>query len=133
MIPVFMLDRHKGSCILAFVQSTEKAEHRGFTRYREIGKGRDEIRRACRAIPEEYSVDTARVIVGGFSAGGAMAIDVVLSEVIPAAGFVGVCPARPKSFSNERVKAAADLTLTTLPESRYIERNRLPAAFRMRR
>jgi poly(3-hydroxybutyrate) depolymerase len=108
VLPAFKLHRHKGNYLLAFIQSTEKAEERGFTWYREIDKGRREIRQCYKEIIEKYSVDTDRVIIGGFSAGGTMAIDVVLSEVIPTIGFVGGCPGKPESFSSDRVKAAAE-------------------------
>jgi poly(3-hydroxybutyrate) depolymerase len=108
MLPAFKLDRHKGDYLLAFIQSTEKAPEQGFTWHREIDKGRDEIRRSYKEITEEYSVDKRRVIIGGFSAGGTMAIDVVLSEIIPIVGFVGVCPGKPWSFSSDSVKAAAE-------------------------
>lgn len=108
MLPAFKLDRHKGDYLLAFIQSTEKAEEQGFTWHREIDKGRSEIRQCYKEITEEYSVDTDRVIIGGFSAGGTMAIDVVLSEVIPTIGFVGGCPGKPERFSSDRVKAAAE-------------------------
>jgi poly(3-hydroxybutyrate) depolymerase len=107
ILPAFKFHRHKGNYILACFQSTEKAEERGFTWYREIDKGRREIQQCYKEIIEKYSVDTDRVIIGGFSAGGTMAIDVVLSEVIRTIGFVGGCPGKPESFSSDRVKAAA--------------------------
>lgn len=107
VLSVFKLDRYKGDYLLAFIESTEKAQHAGFTWYREIDKGRDEIRQCYEKITEAYPVDAERVIIGGFSAGGTMAIDVVLNEVIPTVGFVGSCPGKPSSFSKEKVRAAA--------------------------
>jgi poly(3-hydroxybutyrate) depolymerase len=106
MIPYFKLDKHEGEYILAFIQSTERARYRGFTWYLDIEKGREEIRRCYEEIVEGYPIDTERVILGGFSAGATMAIDVVLNEIIPAIGFVTGCPAMPRSFSSDKVEAA---------------------------
>ncbi len=107
VLPVFKLERYKGDYLLAFIESTEKAQYAGYTWYREIDKGRATIRQCYEKITEAYRVDTERVIIGGFSAGGTMAIDIVLNEVIPAVGFVGSCPGKPRSFDDEKVRAAA--------------------------
>jgi predicted esterase len=93
------------SCVVAYVESTEPAPGGGFTWYAEIPRERAEIRSCYRDLIFRYSVDTTRVLVGGFSAGGMMALDIYLTQTVPAKGFVCLCPSMPNSFSRERVEA----------------------------
>ncbi len=54
-----------------------------------------EIREHHVALVEEYAVDGDRVILGGFSMGGELAIWLVLSDAVEARGFVVVGPGGP--------------------------------------
>ena len=56
----------------------------------------------------QYPVNTGQVVIGGVSAGGAMAIDVSIDGVIPTAGFIGVCPGKPTEFDKMKVRMARE-------------------------
>lgn len=43
-------------------------------------------------IRDEYSIDTKRVVIGGFSMGGGFALWSVINDIIPATGFIGMGP-----------------------------------------
>jgi predicted esterase len=56
----------------------------------------------------EYPVDTKQVIIGGFSQGGQMALDIAINNIIPTIGFVALKPGGdiPDDFNLEAVKRA---------------------------
>jgi acetyl esterase/lipase len=64
-------------------------------------RGREGVRKLYEEIVAKYPVDTARVFIGGMSAGGMMSLDAVFQKVIPAAGFVVNCPVIPRDFAPE--------------------------------
>ena len=47
-------------------------------------------------ITSQYSIDTSRLILGGFSMGGEMALTLVLNHDFPASGFILLGPGGPK-------------------------------------
>jgi acetyl esterase/lipase len=51
-----------------------------------------EVREHDAAIRREYQVDPARVVVGGFSMGGGLAVWLAASGTIEARGFIAVAP-----------------------------------------
>lgn len=53
----------------------------------------------------EYSIDTSQVLIGGVSAGGSMAIDIALKQIVPVIGVVGVCPGKPASLTDSAAVA----------------------------
>ncbi len=66
-----------------------------------------EISSIYEKVIKDYNIDTDNVIVGGFSQGGTLAIEIALNKQhIPTKGFISLCPVKPQSFSLEAVKAA---------------------------
>lgn len=64
----------------------------------------NEIKEAYDEVIWRYSIDTNTIIVGGFSQGATLALDVILNmEYIPAKGFIALNPDKPKNFSNESI------------------------------
>jgi len=57
--------------------------------------GGREIKDHYHELEEKYQIDTGRVVAGGFSKGGEMAIWLALMEIIPLAGFIAVNPGGP--------------------------------------
>lgn len=55
----------------------------------------DEIRTAYQRVTADYSVDPDRVVLGGFSMGGQMAIRMALEGRVSACGFIAVGPYLP--------------------------------------
>jgi predicted esterase len=95
--------------ITAFIQSSQVVAAGTFG-WSDFKKAREDIKAVYDRIVGEYPVDTRRVVAGGFSQGGMMALDAAVSDVIPAAGFVVLQPGGelPEILSGENIKKAAD-------------------------
>ncbi|MBN1271210.1 MAG: hypothetical protein JXB26_02975 [Candidatus Aminicenantes bacterium] len=91
--------------IVLFVQSSMAVSMDGYNWTEDIEKSKNEIKAAYEKILPEYPIDTDKVIIGGFSSGGVASLAVVLDNTLPVAGFVVLCPAKPESFSRERVES----------------------------
>ncbi len=104
--PYFVPDLYSDRYICLFVQSNEKSRG-GYNWWNRIPDGRKVIRRAFDEVRTKYAIDTGRVIIGGFSAGATMAIDVTLQGVLPVLGFVAHCPGMPREFDSLLVSQAA--------------------------
>jgi predicted esterase len=92
--------------IVAFVQSSQIVAMDGYNWTEDIELSKREIAEAYQKTIKEYPVLKDKVIVGGFSSGGVAALEVILHNTIPAAGFIALCPAKPESFTVERVREA---------------------------
>jgi len=68
----------------------------------------ENIMQAYKQIIEKYAVDTARVIIGGQSAGGRRAFSILLDELIPVRGLIGAFPVIPKNLDSDKIKQAAE-------------------------
>lgn len=73
--------------------------------WRTDARTREGVRKLYEEIVAKYPVDTSRVFIGGMSAGGMMALDVVFQNVIPVAGFVVNCPVIPSDFAPAMAEA----------------------------
>jgi predicted esterase len=56
---------------------------------------KQEIQKHYLAMREQYAVDTNRILLAGHSMGGEMAIELALTNVIPARGFIAIGPGGP--------------------------------------
>lgn len=65
----------------------------------------EDIRTIYKDLIAKYPVDLSHVVIGGISAGGSAAIDISMNEIIPTAGFIGVCPGMPEEFDSEKAEA----------------------------
>jgi predicted esterase len=104
--------RLKKEFITTFIRSSEVSSSKGFTWYMRIPQGRQEILECYYQIIKHYHIDRNRILIGGFSVGGTMAIDVMLNNVIPVKGFLAACPGKPESFDSEKVKKATAQGMT---------------------
>ena len=94
--------------IVAYLQSSQMVSMDGYSWTENLETARSEIADAYRRIIDEYPVDRDQVVVGGFSSGGIAALEVVLADDFPVAGFVVLCPARPDSFTTSTITRARD-------------------------
>jgi predicted esterase len=92
--------------ITAYPQSSQVISMNGYWWHEDVELTKKEIAEAYHKVVSEYPVDTDNVIIGGFSSGGLAALEVVLSNTIPVAGFIALCPDRPESFNNVKVSEA---------------------------
>lgn len=119
-----------GEFIVAYPQSTQLVAMNGYNWTEDMDLSLREIREAFDEVVRQYSVDTDRVLVGGFSSGGVSALEVVLRNPLPVRGFVVLCPAIPDKFSPEAVRAARDrgirgTLLTTEQDGRVDQQTRM--------
>lgn len=101
-------DRMRQEFIVAYVQSSQIVAMNGFNWTEDIELSKREIGYAYQETIKKYPVLRDKVIIGGFSSGGVAAIEVILHNTIPAAGFIALCPARPESFTAELVRDAKE-------------------------
>jgi SAM-dependent methyltransferase/predicted esterase len=118
--------------LVAYLQSSQVVSMDGFGWTEDLPLAKEEILAAYRRILQEYRVDGERILIGGFSSGGVAALMVTLDEVLPVAGFVVLCPARPEGFTAEKVREAARRgirgVLLTTEMDRRLEDQRAMAA-----
>ncbi len=93
--------------IQAFVQSSQVIAKNAFG-WTDFQRGRKDITKIYKKVVQEYPVDTQQVIIGGFSQGGQMALDIAINNIIPTIGFVALKPGGgiPDDFNLEAVKKA---------------------------
>jgi len=84
---------HRG-WLTALLQSSQIFGPQAFV-WNDLELGVGEIKSHYQELIEQHRVDPAKIIVGGFSKGGEMAIWLALKEVIPLAGFIAVNPGGP--------------------------------------
>ena len=63
--------------------------------WNDLELGAQEIKAHYQELSENQSLDPAKVVVGGFSKGGEMAIWLALKDIIPMTGFIAVNPGGP--------------------------------------
>jgi len=105
---VWKSKRMEEEFITAYVQSSLVVGMDSYNWREDMDTTKKEIVEAYNEIIKEYPVDEKEVIIGGFSAGGVAALEVTLCDLIPAAGFIVLCPAKPESFSDENIIEAKE-------------------------
>lgn len=105
---VWVSDLLKTEFIVAYVQSSQVVSMTGYSWTEDLEISRGEITDAFLQVAASYSIDRGEIIVGGFSAGGIAALEVVLGNDFPTAGFVTLCPPRPENFSEEVIAQMRD-------------------------
>ncbi len=82
-------------CIKVYVQSYLHYDSETFGWRSGDERAFREIAELYQHLREQYSIDTASLIVAGISAGGTFAIDLALRQIIPVTGFMVICPGIP--------------------------------------
>ena len=91
MKPRWKLDTLAGSFVLVFLQSSQVTGSESFI-WDDLATGRRDVAGCYAWLQKNYRIDTTRVLIGGFSGGGGMAIDAAIRGVIPAKAFIALCP-----------------------------------------
>jgi len=123
-------EKMKKEFITAYLQSSQIVAPNGFSWTEDIEMAKEEIVDAYNKIIKEYSIDTDRVIIGGFSSGGIAAMEVTLCHSFPVSGFIVLCPAKPESFTDDKILAAKERNvhgsiLTTEMDPRLAEQKEM--------
>ncbi len=84
--------------IIAYVQSSQVVSMTGFS-WEEQEVTKKELREAYDKVCAEYPVDTAEVLIGGFSSGGYGSLVATFFEAVPVQGFVILCPPMPENIT----------------------------------
>ena len=81
--------------ILALPQSSQIQFSEGYE-WKDIEKGARELKEHYENILERYNIDSDNIIIGGFSAGGRVALYSILKDMIQVKGFILVAPWLPE-------------------------------------
>lgn len=102
-------ERLRQEFIVAYMQSSQVALTRGFT-WDDIPPARKEIKQLYEQTVKDYAVDEDKVIIGGYSQGGMMVMDIVFTRTVPLKGFAAVCPGGgiPVALTKENAAKAAE-------------------------
>ncbi len=79
--------------MLAMPQSSQCGSPTAFS-WDDTARAREEIAGHYRRLAEQYPVDASRIVLGGFSQGAALSIQLAVRGPIPAHGFIAVVPGR---------------------------------------
>jgi predicted esterase len=82
---------HQRGWMLALPQSSEPLTADAYM-WDDFDRGAAEVEGLCAPILEPQSVDSSRIILGGFSAGGGLAIRLALAGTLKARGFLVIGP-----------------------------------------
>jgi hypothetical protein len=91
LTPYWKSDEISRSWLTAFFQSAEVSSTAGFF-WNDMERSRKDILALYEKVRDNYPVDEQQVVVGGFSQGGRMAMDVLFQAAIPARGFIVLFP-----------------------------------------
>jgi predicted esterase len=96
-------ERLQQEFIVAYVQSSQVVSMDGYNWTEDMELSKKEIAVAYHKILKTHPVSADQVIIGGFSSGGVAALEVALNNTIPVSGFIVLCPAKPESFTAQKV------------------------------
>lgn len=121
--------------VAAYPQSTQLVAPDGYDWMQDVPRTLRELKDVYAKLVAGYPVDPGRVVVGGFSSGGAAALEVVAAGTFPVTGFVSLCPPRPPGFTAESARAAAargvqGTLLTTERDPRLAEQREMAELMR---
>lgn len=95
--------------IVTYLQSSQLRSTSRYVWRVDPAIARSDVQAAFRDICRRHPVDASRVILAGFSAGAATALDLVFGQMVPAVGFIGLCAGDiPEHFTRERVEVAKE-------------------------
>jgi len=90
--------------ITIYVQSSQVVMSKGYG-WDNMPQAKREIGEIYKEVSGKYSVDEDKVVLAGFSQGGMLALDLLFGGIIPARGFLALCPGdeKPGALTRERV------------------------------
>jgi len=91
-------EKIKNEFIIMYPQSSQVASMKGFG-WTDKEIGIKEISSAFSDVTSKYSVDNDQIIVGGFSQGGGLSMQISLQNIIPVRGFISLCPIKPEGIT----------------------------------
>jgi len=130
--PHWTSPRLQNEFIVAYVQSSQVLSTTGF-HWQDDKITKRDLALAWQQIQEESSVDPNAVYIGGFSSGGYGSLQALFSGVIPARGFIILCPELPALPSDIEIdlliKNKVKGTLVTTEMDARLERQKEFATF----
>jgi predicted esterase len=120
--------------IIAYVQSSQVVSMTGFS-WEEQETTKKELSEAYASVCARYPVDTAEVIIGGFSSGGYGSLVATFFEAVPVKGFVILCPPMPDNITGTETARARErgvrgTIITTELDRRIPDQRRMADLFR---
>jgi predicted esterase len=100
--PQWTSPRLRREFLVAYVQSTQVASMTGFHWQDAAATARD-LAEALARVRSAHLLDEKKIFVGGFSSGGYGSLVALLDDVLPARGFVILCPPVPEPAFEAKV------------------------------
>jgi len=91
-------EKIKNEFIIMYPQSSQVANMSGFG-WTDKETGIKEISLSYSDVISRYPINKDQIIVGGFSQGGGLSIQISLQNIIPVRGFVSLCPIKPDGIT----------------------------------
>ena len=70
-----------------------------------------EIVQMVSEITDHHPVNLNRIVIGGFSQGGTLSIDIAMNQALPVRGFIALCPHKPDCLQPESLRNLRDIGL----------------------
>jgi predicted esterase len=121
--------------IVAYLQSLQVMGNNRFA-WEDLDLAEKEILEAYETVLQDFTVDPAEVLIGGFSDGGRASLALTTSETtLPLKGFVVLCPPIPETFTPEGAAKAQErgvrgTLLTTEMDQRLEDQKEMVAVFK---
>ena len=96
--------------IHAYLQSSQVVDLKNFG-WDDNQIAHQEIKQMASEITDQYPVQLDQILVGGFSQGATLSIDLALTQALPLRGFIALCPQNPDSLKPELLKNVQEMDL----------------------
>ena len=90
--------------LVLYVQSSRVLKFNGYFWTENFELARQEVKQALEDVTAEYKIDTDRVVLGGFSGGAMIALDMTLRQEIPVANCIALSPSSGAYLEQSHVR-----------------------------
>jgi predicted esterase len=103
----------KEKCIHAYLQSSQVVDLKNFG-WEDSQLARQEVLQMSSEITDQYPVRLDRMMIGGFSQGATLSIDLAITQALPLCGFIALCPQKPDSVTQASLQKANEIGLKSV-------------------
>lgn len=96
--------------IHAYLQSSQVVDLKNFG-WDDDSLAHQEVIQMVSEITDHYPVRMDQILIGGFSQGGTLSVDLAITQALPIRGFIALCPRKPDSVQPELLRNLLDTDL----------------------
>ena len=106
--------------LVLYVQSSRVLKFNGYFWTNDFELARQEVKQALEDVAVEHKIDTNRIVLGGFSGGAMVALDITLRQEIPVARCIALSPSSGEYLEQSHVgKTSLDKDCITIIYGEY--------------